>query len=150
MIFSKSAYDERAARAKEIAADLTAQDIRFIEMQFPDMNGMMRGKYTPLAKGLSASGTGVSCLLYSARGGDQLTIDFWADFDNGFPKIVGLPDYDTVAQRVQQFIDAGFNHIIPQTVTPGTPRDVQHRWSERFAREVAPRFSSAFTSQGAR
>ena len=48
-------------------------------------------------------------------------------------------------ERVQQFIDAGFNHIIPQTVTPGTPRDVQQRWSERFAREVAPRFSSAFS-----
>ncbi len=62
------------------------------------MNGMMRGKYTPLAKGLSAGGTGVSCLLYSARGGDNLTIDFWADFDNGFPKIVGLPDYDTVTR----------------------------------------------------
>ena len=98
MVFSKSAYDERAARAKEIAANLAAQDVRFVEMQFPDMNGMMRGKYTPVAKGLSAAGTGLSCLLYSARGGDQLTIDFWADFDNGFPKIVGLPDYDTVAR----------------------------------------------------
>ena len=75
MIFSKSAYDERAARAKEVAAELAAQDVRFIEMQFPDLNGMMRGKYTPLAKGLSAGGTGVSCLLYSARGGDNLTID---------------------------------------------------------------------------
>ena len=96
MIFSKSAYDERAARAKEIAASWPPTDVRFIEMQFPDMNGMMRGKYTPLAKGLSAGGTGVSCLLYSARGGDNLTIDFWADFDNGFPKVVGLPDYDTV------------------------------------------------------
>ena len=43
-------------------------------------------------------------------------------------------------------VDAGFNHIIPQTVTPGTPRDVQQRWAERFAREVAPRFSSAFST----
>src|SRR5262249_5947081 len=98
MIFSHSAYDERAARATSIAAELAAEGVRFMEMQFPDMNGMMRGKYTPLAKGLSASGSGLSCLLYSSRGGDQLTIDFWADFDNGFPKIVGLPDYDTVTR----------------------------------------------------
>jgi len=98
MIFSQNAYDERAARATSIGAELAADGVRFIEMQFPDMNGMMRGKYTPIAKGLSAGGTGLSCLLYSARGGDQLTIDFWADFDNGFPKIVGLPDYDTVTR----------------------------------------------------
>ena len=97
-MFSKSAYDERAVRAKTIADELAADGVRFMEMQFPDMNGMMRGKYTPLAKGLSASGTGLSCLLYSARGGDNLTIDFWADFDNGFPKIVGVPDYDTVTR----------------------------------------------------
>ena len=32
-------------------------------------------------------------------------------------QLIGSPD--TVAQRVQQFVDAGFNHIIPQTVTPG-------------------------------
>ena len=59
-------------------------------------------------------------------------------------QLIGSPD--TIAQRVQQFVDAGFNHIIPQTVTPGTPRDVQQRWAERFAREVAPRFSSAFST----
>lgn len=97
-MFSKSAYDERAARARTIIEELAADGVRFIEMQFPDLNGMMRGKYTPLQKGLSAGGTGVSCLLYSARGGDNLTIDFWADFDNGFPKVVGVPDYDTVTR----------------------------------------------------
>ena len=58
-------------------------------------------------------------------------------------QLIGSPD--TIARRVQQFVDAGFNHIIPQTVTPGTPREVQQRWAERFAREVAPRFSSAFS-----
>jgi len=60
MIFSQSAYDERAARAKSVAAELAADGVRFMETQFPDMNGMMRGKYTPLAKGLSASGTGLA------------------------------------------------------------------------------------------
>jgi alkanesulfonate monooxygenase SsuD/methylene tetrahydromethanopterin reductase-like flavin-dependent oxidoreductase (luciferase family) len=63
-------------------------------------------------------------------------------------QLIGSPE--TVAERVQFFVDAGFNHLIPQTVVPGTPREVQRRWAERFAREVAPHFSSAFTSQGAR
>ena len=50
MMFSKTAYDERAARAKAITASLAAEGVRFIEMQFPDMNGMMRGKYAPLRR----------------------------------------------------------------------------------------------------
>ena len=60
-------------------------------------------------------------------------------------QIVGSPE--TVAARVQDFADAGFNHIILHTVTPGTPRDVQLRWATRFAREVAPRFNSAFARE---
>ena len=52
------------------------------------------------------------------------------------------------ARRVQAFADAGFDHIILHTVTPGAPRAVQQRWAERFAREVAPRFSPAFDAVG--
>lgn len=57
-------------------------------------------------------------------------------------QLIGSPE--TVARRVQAFVDAGFNHLILHAATPGTPRDVQHRWTERFAREIAPRFSAAF------
>ena len=34
---------------------------------------------------------------------------------------------DTCARRVQEFADAGFDHIILHTVTPGAPREAQHR-----------------------
>jgi alkanesulfonate monooxygenase SsuD/methylene tetrahydromethanopterin reductase-like flavin-dependent oxidoreductase (luciferase family) len=57
---------------------------------------------------------------------------------------------ETCARRVQEFAEAGFDHIILHTATPGAPRAVQHRWAERFAREVAPRFSPAFDAVGAR
>ncbi len=56
-------------------------------------------------------------------------------------QIVGSPE--TVARRVREFAEAGFNHFILHTVVPGTPRDVQFRWAERFAREVAPQFVGA-------
>jgi alkanesulfonate monooxygenase SsuD/methylene tetrahydromethanopterin reductase-like flavin-dependent oxidoreductase (luciferase family) len=59
-------------------------------------------------------------------------------------QLIGSPE--TVARRVQEFADAGFNHIILHTATPGTPRHVQHRWAERFAREVAPRFREVPTA----
>jgi alkanesulfonate monooxygenase SsuD/methylene tetrahydromethanopterin reductase-like flavin-dependent oxidoreductase (luciferase family) len=63
-------------------------------------------------------------------------------------QLIGSPD--TVARKVQAFVDAGFNHIILHSATPGTPRDVQFRWTERFARDVAPRFNSAFSAVRAR
>lgn len=63
-------------------------------------------------------------------------------------QIIGSPE--TCAGRVQAFADAGFDHIILHTVTPGAPREAQHRWAERFAREVAPRFSPAFAAVAAR
>ena len=55
-------------------------------------------------------------------------------------QIIGSPA--TVAGRVRDFVDAGFNHIILHTVVPGTPRVVQRRWAERFALEVAPQFAA--------
>ena len=62
-------------------------------------------------------------------------------------QLIGSPD--TVAERVQAFVDAGFDHIILHTVVPGTPRAVQWRWAERFATEVAPRFSQRFAAAAA-
>jgi len=62
-------------------------------------------------------------------------------------QLIGSPD--TVARRVQSFVEAGFNHIILHTVAPGTPREAQHRWATRFAHEVAPRFNPAFAARAA-
>ncbi len=53
--------------------------------------------------------------------------------------IVGSPD--TVAARVQDFLDIGFNHIIVTNNTPGVPKDVRQRMMKRFAAEIMPRFA---------
>jgi alkanesulfonate monooxygenase SsuD/methylene tetrahydromethanopterin reductase-like flavin-dependent oxidoreductase (luciferase family) len=45
---------------------------------------------------------------------------------------------ETVVERLRAFLDLGFNHIIIHTATPGVPREVARRWSERFATEVMP------------
>jgi len=62
-------------------------------------------------------------------------------------QLIGSPE--TVSRRVQAFANAGFDHIILHTATPGAPREAQYRWAERFAREVAPRFAAAFRSMPA-
>jgi alkanesulfonate monooxygenase SsuD/methylene tetrahydromethanopterin reductase-like flavin-dependent oxidoreductase (luciferase family) len=47
---------------------------------------------------------------------------------------------DTVARRLQQLQDIGFNHFIMTTATPGVPAEVRRRNMRRFASEVMPRF----------
>jgi alkanesulfonate monooxygenase SsuD/methylene tetrahydromethanopterin reductase-like flavin-dependent oxidoreductase (luciferase family) len=66
---------------------------------------------------------------------DPANIPAWTEF-----QLVGSPD--TVARRVQEYVDIGFNHLFLHTATPGVPHDVRRRWTRRFAEEVAPRFGA--------
>lgn len=65
---------------------------------------------------------------------DPANIPPWAEF-----QLVGSPD--TVAVKTARYIEAGFNHIFVHAATPGVPAKVRRQWTERFAREVAPRFA---------
>jgi alkanesulfonate monooxygenase SsuD/methylene tetrahydromethanopterin reductase-like flavin-dependent oxidoreductase (luciferase family) len=64
---------------------------------------------------------------------DPANIPAWAEY-----QLVGSPE--TVAERVQQYVDVGFNHLFLHTATPGVPHEVRRQWASRFALEVAPRF----------
>jgi len=91
-------HQGRSARAREISARLREQGVRVIQMEMPDINGTARGKIAGLDKGLGASGTGVSTLVMSFRGGDDLTLSPWSCFENGFPKFSAVADLDTAIQ----------------------------------------------------
>jgi alkanesulfonate monooxygenase SsuD/methylene tetrahydromethanopterin reductase-like flavin-dependent oxidoreductase (luciferase family) len=67
---------------------------------------------------------------------DPANIPSWCEF-----QLVGSPE--TVAERVQDYIDAGFNHLFLHAATPGVPHEVRRVWTRRFAEEVAPRFAGA-------
>jgi alkanesulfonate monooxygenase SsuD/methylene tetrahydromethanopterin reductase-like flavin-dependent oxidoreductase (luciferase family) len=54
-------------------------------------------------------------------------------------QLVGDPD--TVAMKLQLFIDAGFDTFLIHTATPGVPKEPRRRWMRRFSEEVMPRFS---------
>jgi len=62
---------------------------------------------------------------------DPDTMDGWLQF-----QLVGSAE--TVARRLQAYIDAGFGYFILQTTTPTIPRSVRHEALSRFAAEVAP------------
>src|SRR5712691_12570945 len=88
----------RPARAREIGERLRAQGVRVIQMEMPDINGAVRGKVAGIGKGLDATGTGVSTLVMSFRGGEEITLSPWSSFDNGFPKFSAVADLDTVVR----------------------------------------------------
>jgi alkanesulfonate monooxygenase SsuD/methylene tetrahydromethanopterin reductase-like flavin-dependent oxidoreductase (luciferase family) len=56
--------------------------------------------------------------------------------------LIGSPA--TVAERLQTYIDIGFNSFILQAATPDIPQLVRAEWLTRFAREIAPAFSSRY------
>lgn len=63
-------------------------------------------------------------------------------------QLVGAPA--TVIRKTRAFVDAGFDTFLLHVATPGVPRERRHAWMSRFAREVAPEFSSAFASRAAK
>ena len=73
---------------------------------------------------------------------DPDQIDPWIDL-----QIVGSPA--TAAKQLEAYIDLGFNRFVVHVATVGIPRAVRHAALSRFAREVAPGFSSAFAGRSA-
>jgi len=67
---------------------------------------------------------------------DPANIPSWAEY-----QLVGSPE--TVAERVQEYVDVGFNHLFLHAATPGVPHDVRRGWTKRFIDEVAPQFTGA-------
>ena len=62
-------------------------------------------------------------------------------------QIVGSPR--AARKRVEDYVAIGFNKFVIQVATVGIPRNVRHAMLTRFAREVAPDFSSAFAKSRA-
>jgi alkanesulfonate monooxygenase SsuD/methylene tetrahydromethanopterin reductase-like flavin-dependent oxidoreductase (luciferase family) len=61
--------------------------------------------------------------------------------------LVGSPK--TVARRLQQFADLGFNYFLVSNATYGVPRAVRHETIRRFAEEVVPLIQAPATTTSA-
>jgi len=59
-------------------------------------------------------------------------------------QLIGTPDQ--VAAQVQRYRDIGITQIAINTAQPDRPKASRHRSLERFARDVAPKFSSTFAA----
>ena len=95
-MFDPATIQRRTARADELVRSMKTDGVRTVQMEMPDINGTLRGKIVPVEKALSPIGTGISSLIMSFRSSDNLTLTSWSDVSNGFPKIVAVPDPDTL------------------------------------------------------
>lgn len=57
-------------------------------------------------------------------------------------QLIGGPE--TVARRIEAIAELGFEYIVVAAAPPGFPQKLRQDTYRRFAREVAPRFSSRF------
>ncbi len=65
------------------------------------------------------------------------TMPRWSQF-----QLVGSPE--TICRQLERYQNCGFGNFILHIATTGIPRAKRHAWMRRFAKEVAPRYSSKF------
>jgi alkanesulfonate monooxygenase SsuD/methylene tetrahydromethanopterin reductase-like flavin-dependent oxidoreductase (luciferase family) len=74
---------------------------------------------------------------------DPANIPPWCEW-----QLVGSPS--SVIRKTRAYVEAGFDTFLLHVATPGVPRERRHTWLSRFAREVAPEFSSSFAARAVR
>ena len=62
-------------------------------------------------------------------------------------RLIGSPE--SVARKLERYVQMGFRYITLQTNNPGMPKSLQRESLTRFAREIGPRFSSRFAKAAA-
>jgi alkanesulfonate monooxygenase SsuD/methylene tetrahydromethanopterin reductase-like flavin-dependent oxidoreductase (luciferase family) len=48
----------------------------------------------------------------------------------------------TVRERLQRFLDVGYNYVMVQPSLPGLPHHIRQDWLTRFGRDVMPHFGA--------
>jgi glutamine synthetase len=97
MLFSNTELAVRAEKTRAVIEQLTTAGCRFVQMEIPDNNGVIRGKLVTLKKGLGAVGMALPRLLLCVKGGDKVSFNSpFSNFGNGLLKLTAVPDLSTV------------------------------------------------------
>lgn len=91
-------FEERGAQLRQKGEQLAASGVKFVQMEFADVNGHVRGKISPLVKALSPSGFGISTLIQTILSNDQVCLTPYSNFENCFPKLCAIADPETFRQ----------------------------------------------------
>ena len=76
---------------------MRAEGVRFVQVETPDLDGGLRGKFLALDKGLSDE-IGWSNIIYGLSAADDVYVSPFSSYENGFADVFGKPDADTVCR----------------------------------------------------
>ena len=123
---------------------MRSEGVRFVQVEAPDLDGGLRGKFLALDKGL-ADGIGWSNIIYGLTAADDVYVSPFSSYENGFADVFGQPDPDTVRRlpwrpdTVAAILDI---HDPDGTMTPECPRTMLRRAVDKAAAMgFEPRFA---------
>jgi glutamine synthetase len=125
-LFSQRALSQRSIEARPLVERLKKAGCRFVQLEMPENNGYLCGKWVPLEKGLSPSGTGITTLLLTFKSGGHICFTSpFANMDNSVLKFVAMPDLSTAVALPWKHDVAGI--LCDYYMNDGTPCAVSPR-----------------------
>ena len=123
---------------------MRAEGVRFVQVETPDLDGGLRGKFLSLDKGLT-DGVGWSNIIYGLTTADDVYVSPFSSYENGFADVFGNPDPDTVCRlpwrpdTVAAILDI---HDPDGALTPECPRTMLRCAADKAtAMGFEPRFA---------
>jgi len=83
-------------RARELAAQLSARDVRYCQVEVPDLDGSLRSKLVSLDKALTADGVALCSIVFGLTAADDVYESEVSSYANGFPDLSAHVDPATV------------------------------------------------------
>ncbi|WP_291334869.1 glutamine synthetase family protein [Albidovulum sp.] len=126
----------RGALADRAVKAMLAGEIDLVQMEIPDLNGALRGKFAAAKKVAGGGRSAICTVLYQMTPVDDVWESRHSSYDNGFPDVLGVPDLSTaIALPWRQGMGAVLYDVVYPDGSPFplAPRNVLRRVADRFA-----------------
>lgn len=138
----EASFADRAVEA------MGAGRVDLVQMEVPDLNGALRGKFVAAGKVVGGSKSAICTVLYQFTPVDDVWASEHSSYENGFPDVLGVPDLSTAIELPwRQGMAAVIYdvHYPDGAPFPLAPRNVLKRVAERFAQTgYTPMFGVEF------
>jgi len=84
-----------ATESQDKLSAIAQSGVDIVQMELPDLNGALRGKFYSTDKVKSTSKGGISSVIYQFTPADDVWSSDDSSYENGFPDIIGIPDPET-------------------------------------------------------
>jgi len=122
--------------ANRAVAAMIEGNIDLVQMEIPDLNGILRGKFVAAKKVAGGSKSAVCTVMYQFTPVDDVWVSQHSSYDNGFPDVLGVPDLTTAVELPWRQGTAAVIYDVKYpdgSPFPLSPRNVLRRVAGRFA-----------------